>query len=59
MRLTHVSLLENPVVRKEVRRSLVPMEGRLADDLRVALSILDYLAHTINPLSRLSEGQGC
>ncbi len=58
VKLTHLSLLENPVARKEVSRSLFLKEGRLADDVSVALSILDYLADTIHPLPRLSESEG-
>jgi Leucine-rich repeat len=57
-RLTHLSLLENPVVRKEVRLLLFFPQACSAYASRVELSLLDNMANTFHPLPRFSESKG-
>lgn len=58
-RLTHLTLLENPLVRKEVSRHLMPDQcNDWSAEARIALPILGHLAIPDSSIPRLSESQG-
>ena len=63
-RLLHLSLLENPVTRKEVGISIIVGENCVFLKLSLTptsseLQILDHLANSYDSFPRLSKGKGC
>ena len=56
-RLTHLSLLENPVVRKEVGNLLPHVEIYLINRLDTELPLLADMANTFHSVSRFSKGE--
>ena len=55
--LTHLTLLENPVTRKEVSQGL--SHSSTYSNIATELPVLDHLAGTHRALPRLPKGKGC
>ena len=61
-RLTHLTMLENPVTRREVRansRDMGTLRFYKVDRVHAALSVLDHLALLNDSIFRLPKGEGC